>query len=267
MRKTAREIVEIIRNSEKEIIGTDILAPMISDSTIVINVGGYNHFLTVNEQFDSSAISIGLFRVQTIFDAMFIRSCTVHEQNKYLSMFHKTHIVVIDPENNVGIVFGSNKYTNYVSREKRAIFDIILCRNIGNSLVDCGYSNANNPNVSALMRKCLLDGEKDLPKASGVSVYHRTAYREVVVSNANTEFDTIKHALEYNGAGLIDFWSTENGVYVVRYTVSGREFLSEISQDNLQVISSGVCLSGEDMSFDLTSVVGVLRHGIETDQV
>jgi hypothetical protein len=47
----------------------------------------------------------------------------------------------------------------------------------------------------------------------------------------------------------------------VTFTVGGRSYTSSVNKDDLTVQVAGICLSGEDQKFDLSSLVGVLREG------
>lgn len=267
-KQETRNLIKEIQKRQQEIVGRKIIAPMISGSRIIIKIAGLIHFLDVADNFYEQNFTVGLFQVETIHKVSLIRSCTMQEQNEYLSLFPRIHVVVVDPENNIGIIWGNHiKYVKFVSTEKRNIFDIISCRIIGNMPMDCGFSMVNDPQISATMRRYLIEKKNKLPIAWGISGFHRIIYSHIFERNKETKVDVVKNALEYNKAGLVDYREMGDNIFRVRYIVDGREFVSDVSIDNLQVLSSGVCLSGQDSMFDLTSVVGVLRRGIETDQI
>ena len=48
--------------------------------------------------------------------------------------------------------------------------------------------------------------------------------------------------------------------YTVEYTVDGHAHRSVVDRE-LRVVAAGICLSGGDRNFDLTSLVDVIREG------
>lgn len=77
---------------------------------------------------------------------------------------------------------------------------------------------------------------------------------------ASNPGERISQALEHGGAQLESYWSLGEERIVVRYVIDGRTHVSEVRPGDLTVLSSGICLSGLDQEFDLTSLVGVLRE-------
>jgi hypothetical protein len=53
----------------------------------------------------------------------------------------------------------------------------------------------------------------------------------------------------------------------VRYRVHGHEYISSVDKDDLSVQLAGICLSGEDQKFDLSSLVGVLHEGMRLHEI
>ena len=68
--------------------------------------------------------------------------------------------------------------------------------------------------------------------------------------------ETLSHA----GAKLLDYVERNDGCRVT-FTVDGQRYTSSVNKDDLSLQVAGVCLSGEDAKFDLSSLVGVLREG------
>jgi hypothetical protein len=76
----------------------------------------------------------------------------------------------------------------------------------------------------------------------------------------------LRHALAKADATLYSFSQTANpdgspGVLVVEWNANGQTFRYRSTLDpNLAVVSSGICLSGQDSDFDLTSLVNVMNR-------
>ncbi|MBX9695168.1 MAG: hypothetical protein K2Z81_22470, partial [Cyanobacteria bacterium] len=77
-----------------------------------------------------------------------------------------------------------------------------------------------------------------------------------------TDIERISLALAHAGARLDRYSETAqgDGVATVRYVVDGADFSATVRLDDLSIVSSGICLSGRDRDFDLTSLVGVMRE-------
>lgn len=69
----------------------------------------------------------------------------------------------------------------------------------------------------------------------------------------------IKKALEHSGASLDSFWFGDDDAVTVRYSVDGHTHVSVVRRKDLTVVSAGICLSGLDQQFDLSSLVSVMR--------
>lgn len=69
----------------------------------------------------------------------------------------------------------------------------------------------------------------------------------------------LNRAVTHAGARLDTYWRDTHGVVTVRMIVDKDLHVVQVQSRDLSVISSGICLSGMDSTFDLASLVGVLR--------
>ena len=98
----------------------------------------------------------------------------------------------------------------------------------------------------------------------GMTPEMRTVY-ELVTGNLK-DFDPkvqdkrrLERALKMGGGELQNFRACDD-YWVVEWTSgTGERHSSAIAKNDLTVMSSGICLSGEDMKFDLQSLVGVVE--------
>ena len=81
---------------------------------------------------------------------------------------------------------------------------------------------------------------------------------------STTETDVVRQrvgeSLSHAGADLIDYLERGDS-FRVTFSMGGRRYTSSVSKSDLTVQVAGICLSGEDQKFDLSSLVGVLREG------
>ncbi|RTL46206.1 MAG: hypothetical protein EKK48_02390 [Candidatus Melainabacteria bacterium] len=76
----------------------------------------------------------------------------------------------------------------------------------------------------------------------------------------------VEGALNHAGAQLDGMWNESPEQVAVRYVVDGHTHVSRIRPGDLSVVSAGICLSGLDQDFDLTSLVGVMRESGYADE-
>lgn len=69
----------------------------------------------------------------------------------------------------------------------------------------------------------------------------------------------LQRALKMGGGELRDFGDRQDYWLVEWTSGKGEHHTSAIAKNDLTVMSAGICLSGEDMNFDLQSLVGVVE--------
>lgn len=157
--------------------------------------------------------------------------------------------------------------------ERIASFQPVYARFDGASFWYHSDDRRRDPAIARKLREALdSDVNPDEVRVSGASpsellTYrilffdkHPTAQRDMSRRN-RTDQERLRDALAHAGARLDAIWDTgQEGAVTVRYEVDGQTHTSSIRLDDLSVVSSGICLSGRDQDFDLTSLVGVMRE-------
>ena len=67
------------------------------------------------------------------------------------------------------------------------------------------------------------------------------------------------NSLAHAGGRLVSYID-RGDAYTVTYQFGERTHTSTVRADDLSVMTSGICLSGYDREFDLTSLVGVMQE-------
>lgn len=78
-------------------------------------------------------------------------------------------------------------------------------------------------------------------------------------SNASGPQGRLAHSLAHAGGRLVSYMD-RGDAYTVTYQFGDRTHTSTVRADDLSVMTSGICLSGGDREFDLTSLVGVMQE-------
>ncbi|HZO92110.1 MAG TPA: hypothetical protein VFB38_27575 [Chthonomonadaceae bacterium] len=129
-----------------------------------------------------------------------------------------------------------------------------------------------DPQIADRLREALK--QVTLPEAlrfKGLTPEMRTAYD--LAAQQAAEFAALmqprrdearlRRALEMAGGALREF-DDRGDYWLVDWTTrDGQQHRSAIGKRDLAVISSGICLSGEDRKFDLQSLVGVMQGQFE----
>jgi hypothetical protein len=112
-----------------------------------------------------------------------------------------------------------------------------------------------------LRLKGLTPGERQAYTWSYFRRYGLPEAAAVAETTVDRDQRQLQRALHKAGARLRSY-RVDEGQYLVHWVDSqGRDHHSAISRSDLTVISSGICLSGRDQDFDLTSLVGVVEEG------
>lgn len=157
-------------------------------------------------------------------------------------------------------------------------FETVCARFDGTTFWYESADRRRDPSVARALRDALqADVEPERLHVLNAVPQEKLAYRMLwirkhpesggrVRAGAQTDLQRIEAALNHAGAQLEGFWSNGPDNVSVRYVVDGHTHVSSIRPSDLAVVSAGICLSGQDQNFDLTSLVGVMRESGYDDE-
>ncbi|RYG69826.1 hypothetical protein EON80_09075 [bacterium] len=178
-------------------------------------------------------------------------------------------------------------------------FDTVITRFDGSHFWFDTVDNRRSPAIASYLRESLASGiePQDLRK-SGLSLEERSAYALLLYGpepEPEIEFPTLSQygpapedvpfdwrhyvprdtvapqwrqnetgmrlarSVAHGGAQLVSYIERD-GVYSVTYRFGDQTRTSTVRSSDLKVQTSGICLSGRDGDFDLTSLVGVMQE-------
>ncbi len=157
-------------------------------------------------------------------------------------------------------------------------FETICARFDGTTFWYESADRRRDPSIARALRDALQAGvEPERLHVLNAVPQEKLAYRMLwirkhpesggrVRSAPQNDLQRIESALNHAGAQLEGFWSNGPDNVSVRYVVDGQTHVSSIRPSDLSVVSAGICLSGQDQNFDLTSLVGVMRESGYDDE-
>lgn len=217
------------------------------------------------------------FRPVDVKNARIVAEADLGEREDYLKkMPTKIRMVLVHALK--GVYFGVPDQNNMLGLKKTDLipiylcddmvqaFDVALCRYDGMNLWFDRVDLNNDPAKAEYLRQALVQTRKPSEiKFSGLGVEEKVAYgirykvRERILKGRKR--GTLQGHIEHAGGKFIRSQERSDH-YLVTYEVDGVEYSSSVSKESHhQVITAGICLSGGDRAFDLTSLITVMREG------
>lgn len=265
-----------MEEEEKKLSQTTFLAPIVAGGRVRVRVAGIVYEMKVRTRETGFCI----LRMVEQGVAEVVETASLSLVAKYLALFPRVRLVLVDQ---LDKTWWALAYSEADSRLRlsgpvpvRLVlgctnFDTIHARFDGATFWFDSVDRKRDPAVSRTLRRSLEADTKpaDL-RARGMVPSERLAYRMMYLHKhrndpAETMLDDrtrISEALRHAGATLDSFrYTDQNQQYAtVRFEMDGQDHVVNVSVGDLTLQSAGVCLSGQDQDFDLTSVVGVLRE-------
>jgi hypothetical protein len=270
------EALARLAREESAFLHAEFLAPVVRGRGVAVRIAGVRCTLRV---VPPAFCGWGVFQPVSHAVATLVREATAAERRQYLALFPELRLVVCGRDGGRPLAVPAAaadarlEITGPVEVQLAAAFDLfdtLLVRFDGARFWFDELESRSDPAAAAYLRKSLADmlDPQELSRL-GLTEGQRRAYaaafhRRAAAIRADEQHDAelrLKAALTHAGAGLHDF-SEAAGAYRVSFTLDGRRHTSVVRKHDLSVVTAGICLSGEDRKFDLSSLVGVLReHG------
>jgi hypothetical protein len=215
----------------------------------------------------------GIFRPVAARRAQQIREASRGERQSYLDMLPQATVIVSARmgDNWYGRTTGEGRFKVIGDAKiglptELQLFDHIICRCDGSrvwydrqSPESVKRGTALREDLAAMRSPWAPISRKVLPVEHQLyGELYRARQKEMAeAAKLNTE-SYLRQALAHAGGVLAGFREVDN-TYVVEYNVDGERHTSRIGKD-LTVQAAGICLNGTDQTFDLQSLVGVIRE-------
>jgi hypothetical protein len=262
----SRDLIERFGREEDAFLKTEFIAPVVPNGKVRVRIAGIVCELAVT----GAGSGVMVLRPRSHREAEVARAATRTEAQRYLEVFPRARLIAtfhygetwfglpaaqpqkgIRVEGLVPIAFASSLQ----------LFQTVLVRFDGALFL---YETAERAPVAAYLRDELrrmtaADAltRKGLTEPERLAYRHQRALQEELAKSSDER--RLEQALKLAGASL-ERYEERHGTFVVTYRVDGHAYSSVVSKRDLGVVSAGICLSGRDRDFDLTSLVSVLRE-------
>jgi hypothetical protein len=266
-------IVSKLARQEKELHNSSFIAPYVGGGKVRLRLEGIIYELEVGDCPDGWAI------MQVIGDgkARFLQRAPLPAVKKYLQLLPRLRLILVDRFDTrwwaLAALSGGQKIeisgpVPVYLAETATSFDTVYCRFDGASFWFDSIDRRRDPAIARQLRQAIArDVPPEMLNCKGMLPSELLAYKMLWFEKhkgekAKADIKTrISSALEHAGASLESFWYTDgNKRASARFQVDGNTHVVEFDPHDLSIVSSGICLSGEDSKFDLSSLVGVLRE-------
>jgi hypothetical protein len=274
-RTNIHNLISRLADGEAQFLRTQFLAPVMGEGTVRVRIAGAICRLRIRPR---DFAGWGVFHPTSFNDASHKRDATLRERRDYLALFPAVRLILVSREGPTWLAqpaqFADNRFKAEGAIPVHLVddaeaFDTVVARFDGERFWFDEVDPQADPTAAAYLREAMLHPRhpRTLTRP-GLTPEQRAAYsaehterlrRRLASERATGEY-RVREALEHAGARLRGL-NERHGFYQVTYTVDGRRHTSVIRKNDLTVQSAGICLSGMDATFDLASLVSVLREG------
>ncbi|HEY7347005.1 MAG TPA: hypothetical protein VH599_01705 [Ktedonobacterales bacterium] len=266
-----KDLLNKLEAAEQDFLASEVLAPVLPGQAVTVRITGIVCRLHVdNQRFEGWAI----MRPLSTSQARIVRPARLAEVSAFLKLFPATRLIAVLREgrrwHGLAAQKGDTRFRidrpmpALLAEESIQPFETLLVRFDGRFFWYERRDPRRNPALAAYLRQALNDrvAPGDLHK-SGLSAEERAAYtwawgllEEVRKSAVEQRLaDALMHA-----GGQLEAFTERDEAYTITYEVDGSRHVSTVRKNDLTVLTAGICLSGQDQRFDLTSLVGVVRE-------
>lgn len=281
------DILNRLEDAERQFVGAEILAPIVSARGVMVRIAGVVCEINRVDGLPRDFRGWAILRARSTREVEFMRTATLGESAQYRALLPSVRLILLERADHAWYAVAAQRGDTRIrieapvrvelSEEGLARFETIIARFDGRWFWYDGCEASRNPALAAYLGEQFAQRAEDgLPvpseqlHASGLSREERDAYdflRGALVKAQQDRVETrLRDALAHSEAELRSYLERDDA-YVVNYVVDGRNFVSTIRRDDFTVLTAGICLSGQDRRFDLTSLVGVLREANEAGRL
>ena len=267
----ARELLQRVAEAEDRFLRSTFVAPVLRGAGVQVRVAGIAwQFAVTPADFEGWAV----LQPRDHSRAEVVGAARLSHVREYLSLFPLARFILTERRSGGwwGLLadasdprFRVEGLTPVLMAQDAQLFEAVRARWDGTRFLYEGKDPRRDPTVGAYLRESLAEGgpPEELRKRS-LTRQELNAYEWQLLLAAEEKRDTTAERLREAVAhadGKFHSFIERKDAYAVTFTVDGRPHTTTVRKGDLSVMLAGICLSGEDEKFDLTSLVGVIREG------
>lgn len=265
------DLLKKLEAAEQEFLSREALAPLLPRRAVQVRIAGIVCSLKVEgKPFTGWAILQPL----AVDRARIVRPATLAEVKAYLKLFPSVRLITVVRDRATWLALPAHAGDTRIQLDQPAPvwlaeegiqpFETIVARFDGSFFWYERRESRSNPAIASYLRQALTeDTPPDQLHKLGLTAEERAAYAWVckLAEDARLREHEVRlaDALQHASGRLLSFIERDDR-YTVTYEVDGERHVSNVGKRDLSVLTSGICLSGRDSDFDLTSIVSVMRE-------
>ena len=277
-------LFEKLAAQERDFRSREFLSPVLRGSQIRVRIAGV--VMTLNVESDDSGDPENTFEGWGIFQpidfgsARRLREPSMKQRKDYLKLFPAVRLIVCRKQNKkcfgapaspTDARFGLTRDTRICLAEGCERFDTVVVRFDGQHYWFDQHDRRTSRKIGQKLRQNLRDNvDPEHVDFTGCSQTTRDVYEFALVHKLASEHDPEEVRLQKaiaHGGGKYESHREVGDHYSVMFQVDGETFQSTVRRSDLQIQSAGICLDGYDATFDLQSLVGVMREGQQMGEI
>lgn len=254
-----------VEEAERKFLDSEFIAPVAKHSKVGIRILGLVYEFTLT---DSNFEGWAILKPASSIYAKVIGSPNLLHISKYLGRLEKARMVLCEKRRGIWIGMNKQFYGNQfpvLLVDGIQLFDEIVTRWDGVNFWFETRDASADPSLAEYLRGALgnlIPFEK--LRKSGLNPFHRGAYQWQLLLKekkiGEVTMDKIKKAVQHAG-GFFKSYIERHDSYTVIFSIEEGEYRATIEKSDFEVLSAGICLSGEDKKFDLQSLISVVKEG------
>jgi hypothetical protein len=266
------DLLNRLAAAEEAFLANEFLAPRLRGSPVQVRVAGVVCQLKVEP---ADFAGWGVFRPTSHTSARLVRPARLAERQRYLELFPRLRLILSRRDGDVWLGLPAHQADSRFRVEglvpvrlieEAQLFEVVETRFDGSQCWFDRLDTRCDPGTAAYLRQSLQQMvEPNRLSRPGLTAEERTAYglqywpavEAQIAARRDRVEERLHQALAHAGAELRGYLERGDS-YRVEFDVGGQRHVSVVHKQDLAVRVAGICLSGEDAKFDLTSLVGVL---------
>jgi len=267
MNTNVKDILKGVKEQEKAFLKSYFLAPIFKDRKVYVTIAGFSTTLRVSNAEPGWAI----IKPFTLMAAKVVATPTIVEIEKYLNALPKVSFILARKYEDEWFGFPAYEYHSklgnlapwnmrQINKGRGSKFCQVVTGYDGKNFWFLSPDFKRHPFIAEFLQDNLRE-KTPLKKLTGqgLTPQEKLVYRIALDMEKEPVEEMLKRVVAHGG-GKLHSYADRGDSYTIRFSVAGEEVSATVKKD-LQIISAGFCLSGEDNKFDLASITSVVQEG------